>query len=57
MPNKLIHFLSWFIRGASDIKDEKKKILVEKRAKSLAQNGIYACLTARQASNKTSEAF
>ena len=28
VPNKLIHFFSWFIRGASDIKDEKKKILV-----------------------------
>ena len=57
MPNKLIHFFSWFIRGASDIKDEKKKILVEKRTQSLAQNAIYACLTPRQVLNKTSEAF
>ena len=30
--NKLVHFSSWFIHGASDIKDEKKKILVEKRS-------------------------
>ena len=55
--NKLIHFFSWFIRGASGIKDEKKKILVEKRTQSLAQNAIYACLTPRQVLNKTSEAF
>ena len=49
--------LSWFIRGASDIKAEEKKILVEKRTQSLAQNAIYACLTPRQVLNKTSEAF
>ena len=55
--NKLLHFFSGFIRGASDIKDEKKKILVEKRTQSLAQNAIYACLTPRQVLNKTSEAF
>ena len=48
---------SCFIRGASDIKDEKKKILVEKRTQSLAQNAIYACLTPRQVLNETSEAF
>ena len=52
MPNKLVHFFSQFIRGASDIKDEKKKILVEKRTQSLAQNAIYACLTPRQVLNK-----
>ena len=57
MPNKLVHFFSWFIRGASDIKDEKKKILVEKRTQSLSQNAIYACLTPRQVLSKTSEAF
>ena len=48
VPNKLVHFFSWFIRGASDIKDEKKKILVEKRTQSLAQNTIYACLSPRK---------
>ena len=57
VPNKLVHFFSWFIRGASDIKDEKKKILVEKRTQSLAQNAIYACLSPRKVLNKTSEAF
>ena len=57
VPNKLVHFFSWFIRGASDIKDEKKKILVEKITQSLDQNAIYACLTPRQVLNKTSEAF
>ena len=57
VQNKLLHFFSWFIRGASDIKDEKKKILVEKRTQSLAQNAIYACLTPRQVLNKTSQAF
>ena len=57
VPNKLVHIFSWFIRRASDIKDEKKKILDEKRTQSLAQNAIYACLTPRQVLNKTSEAF
>ena len=54
VPNKLVHFFRRFIRGASDIKDEKKMILVEKRTQSLAQNAIYVCLTPRQVSNKTS---
>ena len=25
VPNKLVHYFSWFIPGASDIRNEKKK--------------------------------
>ena len=57
VPNKLIHFFNWFICGASDVKDEQKKILAEKITQSLSQNTIYACLTPRQVLNKTSDAF